>query len=132
MEASLEQGVDAGTTWGLGLRFRDDVALPASFEQIEDADHALPLALLAGPGIKLEVVQHRWTSGVPGAYTGVFACRPPVGSPVRGRTRTHELLRATGVVADPVCVAVPVAGGEAWFDASAASDGLAGHPVFRT
>ncbi|MEU9094370.1 hypothetical protein [Streptomyces sp. NPDC048428] len=126
MEANLDRGVDAATTWGLGLRFRDEVALPASFEQVEDDAHRLPLALLTGPGLKLEVVQHRRTSGVPGAYTGVFACRPPDGLPVRDRTRTRELLRQAGVVKHPVCVAVPAPHGEAWFDASAAADGLAG------
>jgi hypothetical protein len=126
MEANLERGVDAGTTWGLGLQFRDEVALPASFERVEDDDHMLPLALLTGAGIKLEVVQHRRTSGVPGAYTGVFACRPSDGLSVRDRTPTRELLRRAGVVEDPVCVALPVPGSEAWFDASAASDGLAG------
>ncbi|MER5276882.1 hypothetical protein ABT025_14120 [Streptomyces sp. NPDC002809] len=126
MEADLDRGVDAATAWGLGLRFRDEVALPASFEQVEDDAHMLPLALLAGPGLQLEVVQHRRTSGGPGAYTGVFACRPPAGPPVRDRPRTGELLRRAGLVKDPVCVAVPVPRGEAWFDASAAADGLAG------
>lgn len=126
MEADLQRGVDAGTSWGLRLEFRDDVALPASFERIEDADHTLPLALLAGHGIRLEVVQHRRTSATPGAYTPLFRSRPPDGLPLRDRVHTRELLLRAGMMDDPTCVALPVPDAEAWFDSSAASGGLAG------
>ncbi|TKA00297.1 hypothetical protein [Actinacidiphila oryziradicis] len=128
MEAGLEHGIALGIALGFELDFVDRVRLPAAFEGVEDSDHTLPLALLAGlRGIRLEVVQHRKPSGRRGAYSGIFRCPPPAPAhPVAGRRAIRDVLLRAGALADPTCRAVAGPDGEAWFEPSAAAGGLVG------
>ncbi|WP_371476976.1 VOC family protein [Kitasatospora sp. NBC_00315] len=126
--AELEHGVTLGTDLGFTLDFVDRVELPAAFEGIGTSDHTLPLALLAGPrGIRLEVVQHRRSTGRRGAYTPLFEGPPPhPGRPTVDRPGIRAALLRAGALADPACRAVAGPGGDAWFDSSGAPGGLAG------
>lgn len=130
MEADLDRGIAVGVKWGFELQFRDEVALPAAFENIEEVDHTLPLALMVGSrGIRLEVVHHRRRSGAQSAYTGVFGCVPSAHArTATGRPWVRELLVRSDTLSDPLCVTLATPHGEGWFDAASPSrsHGLAG------
>lgn len=130
MEAEITGGIRLAGQWArFEPDFIDELDLPRTFEDVEDSDGTLPLALLTAPGgIRLEVVQHRAPSGRPSAYEGIFASRPPpsAGHVAPGRPEVRDVLLRAGVLTDPMYAALPVPGGGAWFDASGATDGLAG------
>ncbi|MEU3900087.1 hypothetical protein [Streptomyces sp. NPDC045251] len=131
MEAGLDRGTTLARLWAFEPVFRDEVALEAGFEGIDDGDTLLPLALLAGPGgLRLEVVRHRRTSGRPGAYGALFRSAPPdrdaAGEPEAGARAVRDVLRRAGVLADPVCRRLPAVDGLAWCDAASGEGGLAG------
>ncbi|MCX4985987.1 hypothetical protein [Streptomyces sp. NBC_00572] len=131
MEAGLDHGTALAEPWGFAPVFRDEVALEAGFEGIDDGDTLLPLALLAGPGgLRLEVVQHRRTSGRPSAYGALFRSPPPDGDAApeqeAGEPGVRDALRRAGPMADPVRRRLPAVGGLAWYDAASTGGGLAG------
>lgn len=115
---------------GFAPRVVDDVELPAGFEDPDDAEGVLPLAVLeAARGMRLEVVTHSRSTGRRGAWGGVFAGPPPVGAGrVVARPELAERLRRAGVLGDPVCVELDVGGArdlppaEAWFGTSGHGD----------
>lgn len=127
MEADLKHGIGFGRDRGFEVEFVDDVELPAGFEDLEDEDPTLPLALLAGStGIRFEVVQHRWQTGNRGAYAGIFRCPAPMEARPVSRPAVRDVLRQAGALLDPACVAMTTPSIEAWFEAAAPTGGLAG------
>ncbi|MFJ8659373.1 VOC family protein [Streptomyces sp. NPDC093795] len=133
MESGLDHGTALAEPWGFAPVFRDEVALAAGFEGLDDGDTLLPLALLAGPGgLRLEVVRHRRTSGRPSAYGALFRGLPPDGAGAvepasgEGESVVRDVLRRAGPMADPVYRRLPTVGGLAWYDAVSTEGGLAG------
>jgi hypothetical protein len=126
MEAQLGRAAAWACELGFEPDFYDDVELPPGFEGVEDSGASLPLAVLTGgQGIRLEVVQHRWQTGQPGAYTAIFQCKPPAGSIV-SHPHVGAILQRANALREPICVAMNRGEGEAWFESSCGSGGLVG------